>query len=147
MFNFWQKNKPLLREKRFFVAPVNLGAMRIAIFTSNIKKHGGIVVGDKDGTADYFLADKSTETKPKQAGEVREMWKVHQGELKSLHWLEDVLATRYALVDEDSGGTLHFFSERKHKDNSARLSIYTFLFPPLLFVKQISVIVLSQHVD
>ena len=46
MFHF-SKKKPLLRERRFFVAPVNLGAMRIAIFTSNIKKHGGIVVGDK----------------------------------------------------------------------------------------------------
>jgi len=109
MFKFLQKNKPLLRERRFFVAPVNLGAMRIAIFTSNIKKHGGIVVDDKDGAADYFLADKSTETKPKQAGEVREMWEVHKGELKSLHWLEDVLAKRYALVDEEFQFTPFYF--------------------------------------
>lgn len=70
----------------------------VAIFTTNIRNHGGVVVGPADDTdaVDYFLAEKSTEKKPIQAAQVRALWKTMKGELKSLHWLEDMLAKRYA---------------------------------------------------
>lgn len=94
------EQQPLLRGRRFFVAPVGLHQTRVAIFTTNICNHGGVVVGPADDAdaVDYFLAEKSTEKKPIQAAQVRALWKTIKGgkKMKSLHWLEDMLAKRYA---------------------------------------------------
>ena len=84
----------LLRGRRFFVAPVGIGAMRLAIFKANISKNGGIVVKlPTDGETDYFLAEKACEGSP-AADKVAQLWKSCTGgkSLKSLHWMEDLLS-------------------------------------------------------
>ena len=74
--------------------------MRVAIFQSNIKKHGGVVISNADDTegADFFLAEKHCEQKPELLAKLRFLFDTCKGkkEPKSLHWMEDMLTQRCA---------------------------------------------------
>jgi hypothetical protein len=71
--------------------------MRLAIFTSNIKKNGGVVVSSVDDGVDFFLATKEVEQKPALMLKVQDLWEKCAGEKSamSLTWMEDMLTKRY----------------------------------------------------
>ena len=104
---------PLLRGKSFFVCPVRLGGMRLAIFQANIRKSGGLSVSAEQlgsGT-DYFLVEKACEGALAHEEKVRQQWEQATGEkqLKSLHWLEDMLAAK-RWIDEQHETPRHKIS-------------------------------------
>ena len=101
------------------VAPVGVGGMRAAIFEGNIKKYGGIVVRQplQEGVlVDYLLAEKALEHKPEQLAKLMELWETCGGrkrcELKTLHWMEDMLASK-SWLKNDGEKQNHVFCLRR----------------------------------
>jgi len=76
--------------------------MRLAIFTTNIKENGGVVVSSAEDAlgADFFLADKEVEKKPALMAKVQGLHARCAGlkVCKSLTWMEEMLTKRCVCV-------------------------------------------------